>query len=213
MVHIFENLWHFDGFKIWKSMNPPAGHNCPKTQKYQKLKLLNVVNAIMYDVMTMLDFCFEVQKLSQTYLPVWNWLEFFKLKLEHPCDACVGPTMKFPPKKILGILIRVWSIQIPSLIFDLPLSVVELWSRIKKVSKTHPPAYFFSSGTVPVQSSGASKVPKFPSLWETSSKFTYINNHTNRALEYCLEQNQIESMQQSYQRITTINNQLQTDTA
>ena len=119
ILHIFENLWHFDGFKVWKSVNPPAGHKCPKTQKYQKMELLNVINTIKFDVMTILDFRFEVQKLSQTYLPVWNWLEFFKLKLIHPYEACVGPTMKFPQIQIItGILIREWSIRISSLIFD-----------------------------------------------------------------------------------------------
>jgi hypothetical protein len=41
------------------------------------------------------------------------------LKLKHPCEACVGPTMEFPSvPKIMGILIRVCSIRIPSLIFD-----------------------------------------------------------------------------------------------
>ena len=78
-------------FKVWKSVNPPAGHKCPKTQKYQKMKWLNVINTIMFDVMTILDFRFEVKIPSQTYLLVWNCLEFFKLKLEHPCEACVRP--------------------------------------------------------------------------------------------------------------------------
>ena len=88
---------------VWKSVNPPAGHKCPKTQKYQKMELLNVVNTIMFDVMTILDFRFEVKIPSQTYLLVWNCLEFFKLKLEHPCEACVGPTMEFlPVPKIMG---------------------------------------------------------------------------------------------------------------
>jgi len=83
------------------------------------MELLNVINTIMFDVMTILDFRFEVKIPSQTYLLVWNCLEFFKLKLEHPCEACVGPTMEFPPiPKLMGILIRVCSIRIPSLIFD-----------------------------------------------------------------------------------------------
>ena len=92
-------------------MNPPAGHKCPKTQKYQKMKLLNVINTIMFDVMTILDFRFEVKIPSQTYLLVWNYPKLCKLKLKHPCEACVGPTMEFPPvPKIMGILIRVCSI-------------------------------------------------------------------------------------------------------
>ena len=119
ILHIFENLWHFDGFKVWKSVNPPAGHKCPKTQKYQKMKWLNVVSTIMFDVMTILDFRFEVKIPSQMYLLVWNYPKLCKLKLKHPCEACVGPTMEFPPiPKIMGILIRVCSIRIPSLIFD-----------------------------------------------------------------------------------------------
>jgi len=46
-------------------------------------------------------------------------LELFKLKLEHPYQACVGPTMEFPPlQEIMGLLIRMCSIQIQPLIFD-----------------------------------------------------------------------------------------------
>ena len=109
ILHIFVNLWHFDEFKVWKSVNPPAGHNCPKTQKYQKLKWQNVENTIMYDAMTIWDFRFEVEIPSQTYLLVWNYPKLCKLKLEHPCDACVGPTMEFPPvPKTMGKIIRVW---------------------------------------------------------------------------------------------------------
>ena len=73
----------------------------------------------MFDVMTILDFRFEVKIPSQTYLLVWNYPKLCKLKLKHPCEACVGPTMEFSPiPKIMGLLIRVCSIRISSLIFD-----------------------------------------------------------------------------------------------
>ena len=88
-------------------MNPQAGHNCPKTQKYQNITWLNIVDTIVYDVMTNLEFRFEVKKPSQMSLLVLNCLELFKLKLEQPCEACVGPTIEFPPiQKIMGLLIR-----------------------------------------------------------------------------------------------------------
>jgi hypothetical protein len=69
--------------------------------------------------MTILDFRFEVKTPSQIYLLVLNGPKLCKLKLEHPCEACVGPTMEFlPVPKIMGRLIRVSSIRFPSLIFD-----------------------------------------------------------------------------------------------
>jgi hypothetical protein len=69
--------------------------------------------------MTTLVLWWDDEKPSQTYLLVLNDPKLCKLKLEHPCEACVGPTMEFlPVPKIMGRLIRVSSIRFPSLIFD-----------------------------------------------------------------------------------------------
>ena len=70
------------------------------------------------------------------------------LKLTYP-----WPCLFFGTIYLCSYIDMIFVISCAFFLFHLPLLVVELWSRIKKVCWTPPPAYFFSSTPVEVKSS------------------------------------------------------------